>query len=133
MKNFQLTQDMLNIRGQFYPTGHVVAMFPSADAAQAAAQALMDAGWEYDEIAVITPEVMLRDLARTVTDSDSILPSPGTESDTVRRYAEFARNGHHGLLIHCHRKGDDQVMQALRDHQVSHAQKYRALVIEDLA
>lgn len=133
MKQFQLTQDMVNIRGHFYPTGHVVAMFPSAADAEAAAKALLDAGWEHDEISLITPEVMLRELFPTADEGGSILPSPGTEADTVRRFAEFARHGHHGLLIHAHRKGDDQVMQVLREHQVSHAQKYRALVIEDLA
>ena len=135
MKNFELSQDMLNMRGQFYPTGCIVAMFPSADAAKAAARALADAGVGEEDISFITPDVMLRDIVRTVGSADIPLPSPGTESDTVRRYAQFASQGHHALLIRGENSDvdNDLVMRALREHQVSHAQKYRKLVIEDLA
>ncbi|HZY19281.1 MAG TPA: RNA-binding protein [Ramlibacter sp.] len=134
MKTFQLSQDMLNLRGQFYPTGHIVAMFPSADTAQAAARALSDAGLADDDVALITPEVMMRDIARTVGTSDIPLPSPGTEADTVRRYADFASKGHYALMVRAPDNDDsERVMQAIQGHEVSHAQKYRMLVIEDLA
>jgi hypothetical protein len=134
MKPFELSKDMLNLRGQFYPTGHILAMFPSADAAQAAGRALVDAGLVGDDISLITPEVMLRDIARTVGNADIPLPSPGTEADTVRRYAQFASQGHHALLVRAPDNSDsEKVMQALQGHAPSHAQKYRMLVIEDLA
>ncbi len=134
MKPFELSKDMTNMRGQFYPTGHIIAMFPSADAAQGAARALADSGVRDDDISLITPEVMMRDIARTVGNSDIPLPSPGTEADTVRRYAQFASQGHHALMIRTPDHADeDSLMQALRGHGVSHAQKYRMLVIEDLA
>jgi hypothetical protein len=134
LKNFQLSQDMLNLGGQFYPTGHIVAMFPGEDAARAAARALADARFPEDDISLITPEAMMRDVVRTVGNADIPLPSPGTEADTVRRFSELAAQGHHALLIHVSREHDsDQVMAALRDHRPSHAQYYRRLVIEDLA
>jgi hypothetical protein len=133
MKNFELSRDMLNIRGQFYPTGHILAMFPGEQAARAAVRALVDGGIAEDEVSFITPEVMLREIARTVGNADMPLPSPGTEADTVRRYTDFASNGHFALLIHApHQKDSDRVMAALKDHQPSHAEKYRMLVIEDL-
>jgi hypothetical protein len=134
MKQFKLSRDMLNMRGQFYPTGHIVAMFPSAQVAQDAARALCRVGVSADDISLIPPDVMLGEIVRTVGTADLPLPSAGTEADTVRRYAEYASEGHHGLLIRTHGQGEDErVMEALREHDVSHAQKYRMLVIEDLA
>jgi hypothetical protein len=134
MKNFQLSKDMLNLGGQFYPTGHIVAMFAGEDEARAAARALVDASIPDDDISLITPEAMMRDVARTVGNADIPLPSAGTEADTVRRFSEFSAQGHYGLLIHVSREHDsERVMAALKDHRPSHAQYYRRLVIEDLA
>jgi hypothetical protein len=134
LKEFQLSQDMLSLGGQFYPTGHIVAMFPDEDAARAAARALADARVPEDDVSLIRPEAMMRDVVRTVGTADIPLPSPGTEADTVRRFSELAAQGHHALLIHVSREHDrDEVMAALRDHRPSHAQYYRRLVIEDLA
>ncbi|MBA2963281.1 MULTISPECIES: RNA-binding protein [Ramlibacter] len=134
MKHFELSQDMLNLRGQFYPTGHIVAMFATADAAEAAGSALQSAGLDADDISLITPEAMLRDIVRTVGSSGATLPSAGTEADTVRRYADYASSGHYGLLVKAPDHDDsDRVMEVLQRHQVAHAQKYRMLVIEDLA
>ncbi|MGZ5179378.1 MAG: hypothetical protein ACXWC6_04390 [Ramlibacter sp.] len=134
MKTFELSRDMVNMSGQFYPTGHIVLMLPDADAAQAAGRALVDAGIADDDISLITPEAMMRDIVRTVGDSGTTLPSAGTEADTVRRYAQYASQGHYGLLVRAPDNDDsERVMQALKNHPVSHAQKYRMLVIEDLA
>lgn len=134
MKTFELSRDMLGMTGQFYPTGHIVMMLPDANAAQAAARALVDAGIAEDDISLITPEVMMSQIVRTVGSSDMPLPSAGTEADTVRRYAQYASQGHHGLLVKAPDNEDsERVMAALRGHPVSHAQKYRMLVIEDLA
>lgn len=134
MKPFQLSKDMTNLRGQFYPTGHIVAMFPSEAAARDAAKALAELDIGEDEVSWISPEVMMAEVARTVGSADIPLPSPGTEADTVRRFSHLAAEGHHALLIHApHGDDDDPVMDALRRFGVSHAQKYRMLVIEDLA
>jgi len=134
MKQFQLSPDMLNLGGQFYPTGHIVALFPGEDAARAAARALTDAQVPEDDISLITPEAMMRDIARTVGNADIPLPSAGTEADTVRRFSHLSAQGQYGLLIHVSREHDsDQVMAALRGHRPTHAQYYRRLVIEDLA
>jgi hypothetical protein len=131
MKNFQLSKNLLNSRGQFYPTGHILALFPSADAAQAAARALADAGLA--EVSLITPEVMQRDIARTAGEPGA-LPSAGTEADTLLRFADYASKGHHALLIPApDGRDNDRVMRALADHAPSHAQRYDKLIIEDLA
>lgn len=134
MRDFELSRDMVSMTGRFYPTGHILAMFPDADVAREAARALEQAGAGQDAIRFITPEVMMRDIVRTVGNSDLPLPSPGTEADTVRRFARYASQGHHALLIPAADNDDaETIMQSLRDHQVTHAQRYRMLVIEDLA
>ena len=134
MKHFELTKDMTNIRGQFYPTGHILLLLPDAGAAEAAGRALVDAGIAEEEVQLITPEVMLSQIVRTIGTSGATLPSPGTEADTVRRFAQYASQGHHALLVHAPDNDDsERVMDALRGHPVAHAQKYRMLVIEDLA
>lgn len=134
MKNFELSKDMLNMTGQFYPTGHIVMLLPDADAAQSAGRALVDAGVADDDISLITPEAMMSQIVRTVGNADMPLPSAGTEADTVRRFAQYASQGHYGLLVRAPDNEDsERVMAALRGHPVSHAQRYRMLVIEDLA
>lgn len=136
MKTFELTSDLTTMGGQFYPTGHIVAMFPDSGSAEAAAQGLRDIGIADEGMSHLTPEVMLRDVVRTVGDSgSSILPPVGTEADTVRRYAQHASQGHHTLLIRTPEESEEEerLMQVLRQNGVSYAQKYRRLVIEDLA
>lgn len=133
MRTFTLEPGMLSMGGQFYPTGHIVAMFPTEDAARAAAKDLARAGCAEDAILWLPPAVLLQEVVRTVGNADIPLPSAGTEADTTRRYAELAAQGHHGLVI---ASPDDEhapgVLQALQAHQPSYAQKYRMLVIEDI-
>lgn len=134
MRPFELRRDMLSMTGQFYPTGHIVLMLPDAGAADAAGRALVDAGVADDDIMLITPEAMMSQIVRTVGNSDMPLPSAGTEADTVRRFSQYAAQGHYALLVRAPDNEDsERVMAALRGHPVSHAQKYRMLVIEDLA
>lgn len=134
MRPFELSRDMLSMTGQFYPTGHIVLMLPDAGAAEAAGRALVDAGVADDDIMLITPEAMMSQIARTVGNSGLPLPSAGTEADTVRRFSQYAAQGHYALLVRAPDNEDsERVMAALRGHPVSHAQKYRMLVIEDLA
>ena len=135
MKSFELSPDLLNIRGQFYPTGHIIALFPNEDAARSAARALVSGGISEDDLSLITPEAMMSDVVRTVGSGDMPLPSPGTEGDTIRRFGHLAAQGHWALMIHSPDNGTaERVMKVLDgQHRPSHAQRYRRLVIEDLA
>lgn len=134
MKHFQLDSSMTNMRGQFYPTGYMVLMFPSRDDADRAARLLQDGGLSAEALALMTPDVVREQLARTIGSQGIPLPSAGTEADTVRRIVEFANQGHHGLMVHApHAEDSDRVMELLRDVPMSYGQKYRRLVIEDVA
>ena len=132
MKPFHLESGMKTLRGVFYPTGHVVLMFPTELAARDAARLLEENGFDDEAVALITPADFSREITSTTGD-DGALPSAGSEGDTVRRFTELAREGHHALMIHAPRAEDsDRVMALLKDAPVSYGQKYRHLVIEDL-
>jgi hypothetical protein len=132
MKPFRLESSMKTIRGVFYPTGWLVLMFPGEQQARDAARLVEDDGVDGDAVLLLTPEDFRRDIIGATGD-DAIIPSAGTEGDTVRKFAELARQGHHGLMVHAPSHEDsERVLAALRDSEISYGQKYRMLVIEDV-
>jgi hypothetical protein len=133
MRPFHLESSMKKtISGVFYPTGWMVLMFPSEQQARDAAKILADDGMADNDVMMITPEDFRREIVGAAGDDD-MLPSAGTEGDTVRRFAELSRQGQYALMVHAPKHEDDErVMRLLRDCPISYGQKYRALVIEDI-
>jgi hypothetical protein len=132
MKAFHLERSMTTLGGVFYPTGYMVLMFPTAEDARAAATKLEDSGVEEDAVSMATPELFKAELGGAEGD-DEILPSAGSEGDTLRRFMELAKAGHHALIVHApDAKDSERVMEILKDAPISYGQKYRRLVIEDL-
>jgi hypothetical protein len=134
MKHFTLDAHMTAaIGGAFYPTGYSMVMFPSADDANRIGHQLIEKGWSGDDIYLIPPQTVLREIASRLAEADSPLPSAGTDGATVRAYEKLAREGHTGLLV---RTKDDAIAERLmaivRTVPYSIAQRYRRLVIEDL-
>ncbi len=134
MRPFVLEPNMLTMGGVFYPTGHMFIMLPTLDDARSAEKELLADGYTGESISLLEPETVLGKIAQTVGGSDIPLPSAGTEADTVRRYAELAAQGHYALMIHAPSAEETtHIMEVLSRHRISYAQKYRHLVIEDLA
>jgi hypothetical protein len=134
MKQFQLDSSMTNMRGIFYPTGYMMLMLPTREDADRAARLLQDGGIGAESLSLLTPEIAREQLARTIGSDGIPLPSAGTEGDTVRRIVDFASKGHYGLLVHAPDGEDgDRVMELLKDVPISYGQKWRKLVIEDMA
>lgn len=132
MKHFELEPGMLTVRGVFYPTGHLFLMFPTEGDARKAERALEENGHSGEHISLLTP-ADIEKVSAAPGGAETPLPSPGTELETARKFAELGRQGHHALLIHAPSHDEtDHIMQVLRDHPVSYGQKYRHLVIEDL-
>lgn len=134
MKHFTLDSHMTAaFGGAFYPTGYSIVMFPNAADANRVGHQLIDGGVSGDDIYLIPPETVLAEILPTVSEADSPLPSAGTDSATVRAYAELAREGHTALMV---RTKDDaaaeRLMAVVRQVPYSIAQRYRRLVIEDL-
>ena len=133
MRPFEFESSMKTLTGVFYPTGWTVLMFPGAQDAQQAARKLHDAGIADRDVMLMTPQDF-RTHVLGATGDDHLLPSAGSEGDTVRRFAELAAQGHHGLLVHAPGKeASERVMEVLEGCPISYGQKYRKLVIEDVA
>lgn len=132
MRPFHLESHMKTMSGVFYPTGWMVLMFPGEQEARDAARRLADNGFADEAVVLVTPEDFRRDIVGATGD-DKILPSAGSEGDTVRRFSELARQGHHGLMVHAPGTEEaDRAMALLRDCPISYGQRYRKLVIEDV-
>lgn len=132
MRPFRIDSSMKTMTGVFYPTGWMVLMFPGEQQARDAARRLADAGVVEDRMMPMTPEDFRRDIAGAAGD-DGLLPSAGTEGDTVRKMAQLAAQGHHGLLVHAPSHEDsERITQILKGVPMSFGQKYRTLVIEDI-
>lgn len=134
MQDFSLDPSMLTMGGVFYPTGYVFAMFPTEQDARATGEALESEKLSDKPVMLVSPQVVLEQVVRTVGSADIPLPSPGTEAAVVRQYAALAGQGHWALMVHAP-DGDatEAVMQVVRRAPFSFAEKYRKLVIEDLA
>lgn len=133
MRPFRLDNDMKTMTGVFYPTGWMVLMFPGEREARDAARLLEEQhGVSPDAVLLVTPQQFRSEILGAKGD-EAILPSAGTEGDTIRRFAELAAQGHHALMVHApHAEESDRVMAALQGAPISYGQKYRKLVIEDI-
>ena len=132
MKPLVLDSTMTNLGGVFYPTGHVFALFPDEDCVRQAAAALQAVGHQ-GETAYASPEAIMQEIVHTLGTADAPLPSVGAEGDMVRRIADLAGKGHHGLLIAMADKDDaDTLVAAIGPEGAVTAFYYRTFVIEDL-
>jgi hypothetical protein len=134
MKSFPLAAGMTNMRGVFYPTGHMVLMFPTEQDARHAVELLCRDGLSEDELCLASPRELERQIAGTEDeDDDVVLPSVGTESATARHFQYLARKGHHALIVHATPSlSSGHVLDVLRETPISYGQRYRYLVIEDM-
>lgn len=133
MKHFELDSHMVTVRGVFYPTGHVLMMLPDKEAAERAADAIRKSGSSEEQISLLSPDIVLGPIARTIGESDMPLPSPGFEGEMVRQLMARARQGEWGVLVNAPDSAcSDRVMEAVKGMPVSLAERYRRLVIEDL-
>ena len=133
MKPFSVAS-MTNMRGVFYPTGHMVLMFPTAEEARRACELLRKDGMSEDDLCVAAPEEFERQITgATDEDEEVLLPSVGTESDTAAHFRRLAHEGHHAVIVHAKaRLTTDHVLEVLKELHISYGQRYRYLVIEDV-
>ena len=134
MKPFSIGAAMTNMRGVFYPTGHMVLMFPTERDARHAAELLRHDGLGDDELCLARPKDFEQQISSAIDEEDDmLLPSVGTELDTARRFRHLAHQGHYALLVHAGAAlTSEHVLDLLRTTPISYGQRYRYLVIEDL-
>ena len=134
MKPFSLAPGMTNMRGVFYPPGHMVLMFPTAEDARRACELLRRDGVSEDALCVATPQEFERQITGATDEDDDVqLPSVGTEAETARRFRVLAHEGHHALIVHANAgMTSEHVLDVLKELPIAYGQRYRHLVIEDL-
>jgi hypothetical protein len=133
MKPFMLESRMLTMGGVFYPTGYVFAMFPNLEDADKVDAALQSAGFNSDDIMLLKPEAILKQVSTTVSEVAGPMPSVGSEAATVRQYTELAKQGHCALLIPVPSpESTERVLDVMHQVPFSMAEKYHFLAMERL-
>jgi hypothetical protein len=134
MKTFHIDDGMTNMQGVFYPTGHMVLMFPTERDARRACELLRNDGLAEDDLCLARPDEFERQISDAIDDYEDVLhPSAGTEVQTARRFRHLAHQGHHALIVHASAAMlSEHVLDLLHDLPISYGQRYRFLVIEDL-
>lgn len=134
MKHFSLFPYKSRMRGVFYPTGHMVLMFPTEQDARHACELLKKDGVSEEEMSLATPQEFESQITgATEEHSDWVLPSVGTEGETAQHFRQLAHEGHYALFVHAGaRINSHHVIELLKDTHISYGQRYRFLVIEDL-
>jgi len=128
-----MTPKMTTLQGVFYPTGYAFLMFPDAGNAEQAGRELEAAGFGEQDVMLLTPQDILKEIGGIDGESTLTMPSVGTEGATVRKYIDLAREGHHALMVKAPSDNDsERVMSIVRNLPFSYGQKYHMLAIEDL-
>ena len=132
MRPLIVDSSMTSMGGTFYPTGYVFALVPDEDSTRHAAAAL-DTIDHKGELSYGDPATVMQEVVRTLGSVDAPLPSVGAEGDMVRRIADLAGTGHHGVLI-CMADKDtpERVVAAIAPEGAAAAFYYRTFIIEDL-
>jgi len=116
--------------GAFKPVNHVVIALPSADAVDAAARELEEAG--IGEIVQYTPEDMIRQADQELANASSVA-AVGQELNLVRAHRELALKGHGFLVVPA---GDDSQLSRIKEiaqrHRAARTQRYGRFIIEEL-
>jgi hypothetical protein len=134
MKAFSIDAGMTNMRGVFYPTGHMVLMLPTESDARRACELLRHDGVREEDLCLANPAEFERQISDAIDEYDDVLlPSVGTEVETARRFRHLAHQGHFALIVHASSAmTSDHVLEVLHDLPISYGQRYRFLVIEDM-
>jgi len=118
--------------GNFYPVGHIVAAFPTREAAITVQKGLQGKGYTEEETRYFPPESVAEGTQRGL-DSAGLLSMLGSSLRMVQLYHDLAEKGRHFLLIHAPDDRDDErVMSVVREQPHDLAQKYHRLTIESL-
>ena len=118
------------MRGTYYPTGHVFAIFADDATAERAVE-LVGAIEGVNSARALSPAAIEQAFAQRA-DEVGGMPSVGREDQFMLRFVELARGGRAGLLIDAGSAESEVLSNALRDAGALLAYHYRNLVIEEL-
>jgi hypothetical protein len=112
----------------FNPQGFLVAILQDADHAEQAKTALVDAGFAETDLRVYTSQQILDDHERFLaqrTVARRVVGAVTDDSDTIKLYFGYARDGCSALWVHVPEEVDaKRAIRDLADHQVLHFRYY---------
>lgn len=118
--------------GAFKPVGHVVVALPSDELAQQALQALLEDGFEADDVLFMSADEEDRQMEHMLGHA-SQLAGFGYELTLMRRYQQLAREGCGWLLVYApDTPHAERVAEVVRRYDARMAERYHWLVVEDL-
>ena len=118
--------------GAFKPVGHVVVALPSDELARQAMQALVDAGFDDDDVMFITAEEEGAQMQHMLGHA-SQLAGFGYEVTLMRRYQQLAGEGCGWLLVYApDTPHAERVAEVVKRFDARLAERYHWLVVEDL-
>jgi hypothetical protein len=118
--------------GVFKPVGHVIVSFEGERDAQAAEQALVDAGFGAGDVVYYSPEQMKRQ-ADIDIDNAGVLATIGQELNLVKAHRDLAEQGASFLVVKAPEdEAAQQVAAISRRFGATRAQQYGRLIIEEL-
>lgn len=125
-------EERSQILGTYKPVGHVLVALPNDEQAKAAGQALLDAGFQEQDILFYSSEEVSAQMERML-DHASEFAGFGYEITLMRRYQELAREGCGWLLIYAPDEATTaKVADVVPRFGARAAEKYHRLVVEDL-
>ncbi|HET9204803.1 MAG TPA: hypothetical protein VFO28_01105 [Burkholderiaceae bacterium] len=119
--------------GVFKPVDHVVISFPTAEQADAAAQALAKTGVSGEPtVRRLTDREMLSQIDQDMQKASS-LAAVGQELNLIKAHRALAERGYHWLVVHAsNRDQAAPVAQIAATHGAERAQLYGNFIIEEL-
>jgi len=119
--------------GVFKPVDHVVISFPSAEQADATAQALAKTGLQGEPtVRRMSDRQMLQQIDVDLQKA-SALASVGQELNLIKAHRALAERGYHWLVVHApDRDIAARVAQLALAHGAERAQRYGKFIIEEL-
>jgi hypothetical protein len=119
--------------GVFKPVDHVVISFPSAEQADAAAQALAKAGVQGEPtVRRLSDRQMLAQIDRDLQKASSVA-SVGQEVNLIKAHRALAERGYHWLVVHApERDVATRVAHIVQAQGAERAQLYGNFIIEEL-
>ena len=119
--------------GIFYPRGYVVVALPTAEAADRMRQALLEGGYDEDEIKILERDRVLEGTSADLEHLSPFVRALGSEGQMTEGHRRAAEAGHTLLVAYAPSDLDTQrLMNVARRHGYVKAQKYDRFTISEL-
>jgi len=119
--------------GVFSPTGFVVMVFPDENSAEGARQALIQNGFNSEDVTHYGHDDVMKEFEKSETHADDVVQI-GQDVAKVKLYLDFANQGCGFLMVHAPK--DESTQRAVdvgRRFGLKFAEKYNRLTLQELA